>query len=265
MLGFNHFGKLGQLGNQMFQYAALRGIANKTGTNFMIPDHREIFDDGIGNKYTILLFDVFNLKNASYKGMLNTVHYVQESHFHFDEEMFDLSKKENYSLYGFFQTEKYFKHIEDSIRIDFSFKDEIKNYCEPLRKQFKDPIALHIRRGDFLINHKFHPPLELNYYEEALKEFDSNRDVIIFSDDTDWCKEQKIFEDDRFAVAEGGNQFYDMCLMTMCDDFIIANSTFSWWGAWLGNRGKVIAPKTWFGEGLKHDTKDLYCENWIKL
>ena len=185
MLGFNHFGKLGQLGNQMFQYAALRGIANKTGTNFIIPDHREIFDDGIGNKYTILLFDVFNLKNASYKGMLNTVHYVQESHFHFDEEMFDLSKKENYSLYGFFQTEKYFKHIEDSIRIDFSFKDEIKNYCEPLRKQFKDPIALHIRRGDFLINHKFHPPLELDYYEEALKEFDSNRDVIIFSDDTD--------------------------------------------------------------------------------
>ena len=105
----------------------------------------------------------------------------------------------------------------------------------------------------------------MDYYEEALKEFDSNRDVIIFSDDTDWCKEQKIFEDDRFAVAEGGNQFYDMCLMTMCDDFIIANSTFSWWGAWLGNRGKVIAPKTWFGEGLKHDTKDLYCENWIKL
>ena len=78
-------------------------------------------------------FDVFNLKNASYKGMLNTVHYVQESHFHFDDEMFDLPKKEDYSLYGFFQTEKYFKHIEDSIRIDFSFKDEIKNYCEPLR------------------------------------------------------------------------------------------------------------------------------------
>ena len=56
-----------------------------------------------------------------------------------------------------------------------------------------------------------------------------------------------------------------MCLMTMCDDFIIANSSFSWWGAWLGNRGKVIAPKTWFGKNLKHDTKDIYCENWIKL
>jgi len=155
MLGFNHLGKLGQLGNQMFQYAALRGISNKIGTNFMIPDHREIFDDGIGNKYTILLFDVFNLKNASYTGMLDTVNYVQESHFHFDEEMFDLPKKEDYSLYGFFQTEKYFKHIENSIRIDFSFKDDIKNYCEPLRKQFKDPIALHIRRGDFLVNNKF--------------------------------------------------------------------------------------------------------------
>ena len=98
-----------------------------------------------------------------------------------------------------------------------------------------------------------------------MKEFNSNRDTIIFSDDTDWCKEQKLFEDDRFAIAEGGNQFYDMCLMTMCDDFIIANSSFSWWGAWLGNRGKVVAPKTWFGKNLNHDTKDLYCENWIKL
>ena len=105
----------------------------------------------------------------------------------------------------------------------------------------------------------------MDYYKSALELFDSDREVIIFSDDTEWCKEQELFEDDRFAVAEGGDQFYDLCLMSMCDDFIIANSTFSWWGAWLANRGKVVAPKNWFGEVLGHDTKDLYCKGWEVL
>ena len=115
------------------------------------------------------------------------------------------------------------------------------------------------------MEYKNHPPLGLDYYESALKLFDSDREVIIFSDDTEWCKDQELFADDRFAVAEGGDQFYDMCLMSLCDDFIIANSTFSWWGAWLANRGKVVAPKQWFGEALDHDTKDLYCKGWTVL
>ena len=262
-VAFNYLGKLGQLGNQMFQYAATKGIASKLNTSFMIPDHREIFDDGIGNRYTILLHDVFNLDGQ--RGILQTQNYIQEENFCFEEKFFNISPSTNVCLWGFFQTEKYFKHIEKQIRKDFTFKDEIKDECDDLIKQFTNPIALHIRRGDFIWNNKNHPPLSLDYYKSALELFDSDREVIIFSDDTEWCKEQELFEDDRFAVAEGGDQFYDLCLMSMCDDFIIANSTFSWWGAWLGNRGKVIAPKKWFGEALGHDTKDLYCEGWEVL
>jgi len=264
-VAFNHLGKLGQLGNQMFQYAATKGIASKLDVPFMIPNHREVFDDGIGNKYTILLFDVFKLTSASLLGTLRTENYVQENGFLFNKDLFKIDKTENCSLYGFFQTEKYFKHIEKQIRKDFTFKDEIKNECDDLIKQFSNPIALHIRRGDFVWNNKNHPPLSLDYYNSALELFDSDREVIIFSDDTEWCKEQELFADDRFAVAEGGDQFYDLCLMSMCDDFIIANSTFSWWGAWLANRGKVVAPKNWFGEALSHDTKDLYCKGWTVL
>ena len=259
-VAFNYLGKLGQLGNQMFQYAATKGIASKLNTSFMIPDHREIFDDGIGNRYTILLHDVFNLDGQ--RGILQTQNYIQEDNFCFEEKFFNMSSSTNVCLWGFFQTEKYFKHIEKQIRKDFTFKDEIKDECDDLIKQFTNPIALHIRRGDFIWNNKNHPPLNLDYYKSALELFDSDREVIIFSDDTEWCKEQELFADDRFAVAEGGDQFYDLCLMSMCDDFIIANSTFSWWGAWLGNRGKVIAPKKWFGETLGHDTKDLYCKGW---
>ena len=263
MLAFNHLGKLGQLGNQMFQYAATKGIASKLNVPFMIPDHREIFDDGIGNRYTILLYDAFNLDGQ--RGVLQTENYIQEGNFYFEEKFFNISPSTNVSLWGFFQTEKYFKHIEDDIRKDLTFKDEIVSPCKELRETVDNPIALHIRRGDFIINSGNHPPLGLDYYEKALKEFDDERNVIIFSDDTKWCKEQKLFESDRFIVAEDNDQFHDLCLMSMCDDFIIANSTFSWWGAWLGNIGKVIAPKKWFGENLNHDTKDLYCEGWILL
>ena len=264
-IAFNHLGKLGQLGNQMFQYAATKGIASKLDVPFMIPNHREVFDDGIGNRYTILLFDAFKLTSVSLLGTLRTENYVQENGFTFNKDLFKIDKTENCSLWGFFQTEKYFKHIEKQIRKDFTFKDEIKNECDDLIKQFTNPIALHIRRGDFVWNDKNHPPLSLDYYKSALELFDSDREVIIFSDDTEWCKEQELFADDRFAVAEGGDQFYDLCLMSMCDDFIIANSTFSWWGAWLANRGKVVAPKQWFGEALSHDTKDLYCKGWKVL
>ena len=259
-VAFNYLGKLGQFGNQMFQYAATKGIASKLNTSFMIPDHREIFDDGIGNRYTILLHDVFNLDGQ--RGILQTQNYIQEENFCFEEKFFNISPSTNVCLWGFFQTEKYFKHIEKQIRKDFTFRDDIKDECDDLIKQFTNPIALHIRRGDFIWNNKNHPPLSLDYYKSALQLFDSDREVIIFSDDTEWCKEQELFVDDRFAVAEGGDQFYDLCLMSMCDDFIIANSTFSWWGAWLANRGKVIAPKEWFGETLGHDTKDLYCKGW---
>ena len=125
------------------------------------------------------------------------------------------------------------------------------------------PVALHIRRTDYLdLDH--HNSLGLEYYEESLSKFEDNRTVIIFSDDPSWCKEQKLFDSDRFLVAEGNSQYIDMCLMTLCVGHIIANSSFSWWGAWLAKTEKVIAPKNWFSGNLKdkNDTKDLYCPEW---
>ena len=225
----------------------------------------------IRDRYTILLFDIFKLESLNDFGFVDTQKYVQEKHFHYDETIFDISPQEDCSLWGFFQSEKYFKDIESNIRKDFRFTDNLVSSCWSLIKNVDNPIALHIRRGDFVHNAGNHPPLDMEYYKSALELFDSNREVIIFSDDTEWCKEQDLFESDRFAVAEGGHQFYDLCLMTMCSDFIIANSSFSWWGAWLSRiykrpgRGRVIAPKKWFGPNLDHDTKDLYCEGWTVL
>ena len=108
----------------------------------------------------------------------------------------------------------------------------------------------------------------MDYYKEALSYF-GNSPVLIFSDDPTWCMEQSLFADDRFMISESRNQYIDLCLMTKCSDFIIANSSFSWWGAWLSTSSEkqVIAPMKWFGPPLdaQHNTKDLYCEGWMKL
>lgn len=264
MIGFNFLGKLGQLGNQMFQYASVLGIARQLGVPFMIPNHNETINDGLGNKLRIELFEVFKIKPDRI-GFINA-NNIQEKTFQFDPEFLNLDKNFNHNLVGYFQTEKYFKISENEVRENFDFLDYIKKDCENMINVIEGSVALHIRRGDYLINSKNHYNLSLDYYQNALDHFDKDRQVVIFSDDPKWCKEQKIFSDDRFLVSETKNSRYDLHLMSKCSDFIIANSTFSWWGAWLANTGKVIAPQKWFGPALEHkNIQDLYLDKWIKI
>ena len=261
-IAFNYLGKLGQLGNQMFQYAATLGAARYHGVTFTIPDHNEVLVDALGNRLRIELFDCFDIEPDN-KGLLKTDNVFVAKGFEFDSNIFNIDRRHDFTLYGFFQTEKYFKHCEDEIRNQFKFKKEIVNECNNIIEEcFDNPISLHIRRGDFLINSGNHYNQSLDYYEEALSKFDSKRQVVIFSDDSKWCMKQELFSDDRFLVSNATGPYHDLYMMTQCSDFIIANSTFSWWGAWLANRGAVIAPKKWFGPNLKHNTKDLIPDRW---
>ena len=265
MIGFNFLGKMGQLGNQMFQVASLKGIAKNKGYNFCFPNHDEVVVDNLGNKLRIELFEPFVLQNVSDLNLQeidNSRPSIHESDFSFDENLFN-NCSDWVNLVGYFQSEKYFKHIENEVRQDFTFKDYIIEPCKDMISGVDNPISLHIRRGDFLINSGNHHNLELDYYEKALNYFDTDLSVIIFSDDPEWCKEQDIFSSDRFLVAEGNTSYVDLCLMTLCKYHIIANSTFSWWGAWLADSEKVIAPKKWFGPNNAHlNTNDLYPDSW---
>jgi len=262
MIAFNHIGRLGQLGNQMFQYAALKAIATKHGYEYMIPNH-DIMVDSLGNKLRTELFDTFDLDVKVGIYNLDERDYYSEPHFEYSKKFVD-TLPDKCSIIGFFQSEKYFKNIENEIRKDFAFKKQIRDECANIIDSiFSDPIALHIRRGDFLINSGNHHNLTLDYYDKALKKFDHTREVIIFTDDPDWAATQKLFSDDRFIISQNNDQYHDMYLMSKCTDFIIANSTFSWWGAWLANCGRVIAPKKWFGPNNRDkNIKDLYPENW---
>ena len=266
MISFNNIGNLGRLANQMFQYASFKGIASNRGFDYCIPP-KEVFgklDQFVGKSDTNL-YECFNIKCENIG--ISRYKTTEESTFSFDENLFNNCEDET-NLNGYFQTEKYFQHIEDEIRKEFTFKDEI---YDPSNKKFEEAfagtkvISLHIRRGDYITDPN-HPVQSLEYYENSLELLDKNIPVLILSDDPKWCNHQELFGDDRFFVSDTGNSNIDLCLMTMCDYHIIANSSFSWWGSWLSDSKKTIAPKNWFsGNCIKYDTKDIYCKNWIIL
>ena len=263
MLGFNHLGRMGQLGNQMFQYASLKGIATNRGYDYMVANHEDTVVDSLGNRLRCELFNPFDVNVRT--GVLNG-QYVNEPHFHFSQDLFD-NCPDNVSLVGYYQSPKYFNHIADDIRYDFKFRHEFQKPCEEMMRELDKPVALHVRRGDFITNVENHFNQTMEYYEEAVKHF-PDRQIVVFSDDPEWCKE--TFEGDEYMVSENKNPYVDMCLMTMCSDFIIANSTFSWWPAWLSvaEDKKVVYPKQWFGVTgytKDHDVTDLFPRRWIKL
>lgn len=282
MIGYNRLGTNGRLGNQMFQYAALRGIAANNNLNWCIPPENTPTYANYG------LFDCFKLKNVEEKN-LGLVPFdwevKDEPGFEFDEVLFN-NCPDNVNIDGYRQSEKYFKHIEDQIREDYEFIDSIKEPCLEFTNQFNgDLILLHIRRGDNVGRPDWYPMPKIEHYEMLLeKHFHDNQPVLICSDDVEWVRGQKIFESDRFYISEQTECFnnevlngvgkmekslipyIDLCLMSLCSDAIIANSSLSWWGAWLQKNPnkKIIAQSPWFGERLSfNNVKDLIPENWI--
>jgi len=257
-LSFNSLGNMGHLGNQMFQYASLKGIATSNKTQFIIPPK-----DHFGKSYSALskLDDCFNLNCV--RAISNFKQYVEDE-FSFNHNLMN-GIEEDLDLKGYFQSEKYFKHIKNDIKKDFKFVDSILDECLEIKESFGEQspiISLHIRRGDYTTCEDYHPTVSLDYCKTALSKL-PDVSVIIFSDDPEWCLSQSLFDGDRFMVSHSNTPYFDMCLMTLCDYHIIANSSFSWWGAWLAKSEKVIAPKIWFGPSLSNSiTDDLYCENW---
>lgn len=262
-ISYNNLGNAGHLGNQMFQYAFVKSMSIKHKKSFCIPP-QQVF----GKYYYQDLFsnidECFNIKcNRSMTDFPSVV----ERFFHFDEDLFENPPEHDVNYVGFFQSEQYFKHVERQLRSDFEFKKEIQIACDPIISEMHndDCIGIHIRRNDFLKNPN-HPVQPNSYYEKALTEFDNHLKVYVFSDDPEWCMQQKIFEDDRFSVSEIGDPYMDLFLLSQCTHHIICNSTFGWWGAWLADSVNVIAPKNWFaGDCKDHNTKDLYLKHWVLI
>jgi hypothetical protein len=176
-------------------------------------------------------------------------------------------------------------NLSDIISRDFVFKDNILEPCKEIVGKLNNPIFLHVRRGDYLNSQHAHPVCSVGYYQKALSHFDSDSQVLVFSDDIEWCCQQELFQDDRFMLSEyqerysqtcatnDGRQnalipYFDLCMMSLCDGGIVANSSMSWWGAWLieNPTSQIIAPNPWFGPQYKdYDLDDLLPESWIEV
>ncbi len=252
MITFSKIGKKGNLGNQLFQIASTIGLAtlNNCEFSFLQWKHQNAFK----NKLPLLSLD---------QSLFNQ---IEEKEYHYHEWTFGT---DHYDINGWLQTEKYFdieltKHY-------FEFSDSLKKKISKLYgKVFKKrTILISIRRGDF-VNHKDYFQLPINYYLNSLALFfpDWNScNLIVLSDDINYCKYHFSFLENVF-FGDNLNETEQLCLGTMCNDFIISNSTFSWWTAWLGEKSdsKIIRPfKNFDGQKSEElNDKDYYPYRWIK-
>lgn len=189
----------------------------------------------------------------------------------------------SFEVYGYFQSDKYFKHNKEKIIELFTlYKKEIQTDLDKIFNNEKNTISIHIRRGDYLKLQHAHIVQSLDYYEKALKrlsielkynnivEMNKIYKILIFSDDIDWCKEQKLFKSlKNIKYMSKNSTIIDLYLMSMCDHHIIANSTFSWWSSYLNTKKnkKVIAPSKWFNVSYmkEEEWQDIYTENMIVI
>lgn len=248
-------GNGGRLGNALFHYAAIIGMASKHGHTVQLPSWEY-------DKYFYEDFPEGDIRGYEY----------HETTFHYNQEYVDALKDISipFDLKGYFQTEKYWDHCIDRVRTFLKFQPElIEQVRTGFEKAFEKPtIAISIRRGDYVQNPNYHN-LPISHYLTALFEHFpdwQDQNIIVFSDDIPYCR---VHFDclDNVWFSENNSDIEDICLMSQCTNFIIANSSFSWWGAYLGepNGGKIVRPAYHFEGSLKQkaDSKDFYPERWL--
>lgn len=282
----------GGLGNQLFQYATGRAISKHFNTELALDITS--FETYNLHKYGL---DNFNInqkiasKNEIAKYIDNSIlgkivrkisHLSSRKYYHektilYDKNVFLTSG--NIYIDGYWQSEKYFLSIKDILLQELIAKNILSGENEKIADQIKNSqsISLHIRRGDYvsnLITNQKHGTCGLDYYEAAIQFIITKANhphFFVFSDDPSWVIENLKINHPTTYINHNGveNNFEDIRLMSLCNHNIIANSTFSWWGAWLNkNENKIIiAPKKWFNENKKNNpnSADIIPESWIRM
>lgn len=277
---------IGGLGNQMFQYAVGRRVADTNLTELKLDVTG--YSDQVDITPRAYSLNIFNIeenfatrkeihqlkKNIFLLRLFRKNTYHREKQFQFDSNI--LAVINNSYLEGYWVSEKYFMEIENTIRQEFSFKSKPNAINQSTLDQIEstNSISIHVRRGDYIEDAKtnqFHGVCRLDYYKTAISHIVrqvKNPHFFVFSDDPGWCKANLRLKYLTTYVTHnlGNNDHEDMRLMSTCKHNIIANSSFSWWGAWLNNNQDkiVVAPKQWFRD-KSINTRDLIPESWIRI
>lgn len=274
----------GGLGNQMFQYATGRNLALKNNTKLKF-DVTELEHDklrnyelhifnisgSIASSYRLMFIRKFN-KNIISKVLGQNYLYIKQKDWYFDATI--LEKKGNIYLDGYWQSEKYFKDIRHIITKDFMIRrdPDKKNKSVSKKIESSNSVCIHVRREDYIknkITKEVHGICSLEYYHNAVKIIEKktrNPKFFIFSDDSKWTRKNLKLKHTTIYVDINNMEksYEDLRLMSNCKHFIIANSSFSWWGAWLSNNPDkiVCAPKKWF---TIIDEGDIVPKSWIRV
>jgi len=278
----------GGLGNQLFQYSLGRKLSLKNNDVFKL-DLSDFTADNprsysLGEFNIIENFasdeDINKIKKSGVWKLIDKLKpYCKRSAIKYQGYDFDpniLKLSGNFYLDGYWQSEKYFQDIENIIRKEITLKESLSSKYTELIDKIKnsDSVSVHIRRGDYITNKKFskvYNLLDEKYYQKSVKfitEKISYPHFFIFSDDINWVKRNiDIPYPKTFVSGENEIKNYEeLILMSLCKHNIIANSSFSWWGAWLNKNANkiVISPDKWFNDKIGN-AKDLIPENWIEL
>ncbi len=274
----------GGLGNQMFQYAVAKAIAIKNNDIFKL-DITDYETYKLHNGYRLNIFridekianinDIQKLKgfdNLFYKILRKLNLYTKRSHYKerertiFDTNVFN---EKNIYLDGYWQNEKYFLDIREELLKDFTPKENNTTIVDSYLKQISNinSVSIHVRRGDY----SKHPEigiLDISYYKNAIKYINDkidNPSFFIFSNDLEWCEKNFDFIENKLFINDTKTEIEDMTVMKNCKHNIVANSSFSWWSAWLNrNTNKiVIAPKKW--RALDNHKYSWLANGWIEL
>jgi len=284
---------IGGLGNQLFQYAVARHLAERKQTILKIDISS--FETYKLHKYSLWPFniqenfasfeEVASLKKRKHGIIDRTIMrilqrqshpltYVREKSFHFDPEILNLPS--GTYLEGYWQSEKYFKNIEEIIRWEFTVKTMQTGRDRALAREIEscESVSVHIRRRDYVSDpntNQVHGVCDINYYyccAECLRGLVKTPLFYVFSDDPEWVYKNFTMPGPTTIIDHNGAEkcYEDLRLMSLCKHHIIANSTFSWWGAWLStNQHKIVfAPKKWFNTNDR-DTKDLIPDGWFRI
>lgn len=256
---------IGGLGNYLFQIACAYSYSKKHNKELFLTEEDSLV---IHKKLDTYKNNILNKVKFSKKD--NTIWKTYtEAGFNYTEIPF---LEGDVLLASYFQSEKYFKDYTDEIKNLFSYPAEYKNKVVDKYKYLlsQNTCSIHVRRGDYLASPNHHPVQNMNYYMKAIKQMPKDSIFLIFSDDIAWCKSNFPDLPEKFIFIEGNSDHEDLMLMSQCENSIICNSTFSWWGAWLNNNPdkKIISPiySRWFGSAYaNYDTTDIIPDGWIQI
>ncbi len=209
---------------------------------------------------------------------INRTNIYKEHSLKFNSEVFEVKQPAYFE--GFWQSEKYFNNTDELIRKSLFFKKHLSPESQKISEliiEEENPVSVHIRRGDYVSSkttNELHGICSVKYYQQAIKlikEKTADPHFYFFSDDPEWVKENLLPASGSATLVQnnaGSDSWQDMVLMSKCSHHIIANSSFSWWGAWLNadQRKLVIAPEDWFSSKTAYfDDEDIVPESWIRL